>query len=156
LLLIALAAFTMQPTEAPPVSQLDNSKAFFRRAFGGKNEKAGDDILVAEGPPSFTDDEKGVYIPKEEEGDEIGEVFTDGPRLIDLGVDGKERPIGKSLSTIQGRYLCSNAETDADYSNRLVSLEDDPTLPVFTFRMWFLALGLSCFGSVLGQIFVSS
>lgn len=25
---------------------------------------------------------------------DIGEVFNDGPRLIDLGTDGKERPIG--------------------------------------------------------------
>lgn len=41
-----------------------------------------------------------------------------------------------------------------DVATRLISLEDDPTLPVFTFRMWFLGLGLSCFGAVLGQIFV--
>ena len=45
--------------------------------------------------------------------------------------------------------------TDTDVATRLVSLEDDPTLPVFTFRMWFLGIGLSCFGAVLGQIFVS-
>lgn len=68
---------------------------------------------------------------------EIGDVFADGPRAIDLGEDGKERPI----------------ETDADYALRLLSLEDDETLPIYTFRMWFLAVGLSCFGAVLGQIF---
>lgn len=50
-------------------------------------------------------------------------------------------------------HLC-HAATDMDYALRLVSLEDDPTLPIYTFRMWFLGLGLSCFGSVLGQIFV--
>ncbi|KAF6763837.1 peptide transporter MTD1 [Ephemerocybe angulata] len=44
-------------------------------------------------------------------------------------------------------------ETDIDVATRLISLEDDPTLPCFTFRMWFLGLGLSCFGAVLGQIF---
>lgn len=44
--------------------------------------------------------------------------------------------------------------TDMDVATRLISLEDDPTLPVFTLRMWFLGLGLSCFGAVLGQIFV--
>ena len=27
-------------------------------------------------------------------------------------------------------------------------------MPINTFRMWFLALGLSCFGAVLSQIFV--
>lgn len=52
-------------------------------------------------------------------------------------------------------YLTYSSETDADYALRLISLEDDPTLPIWTFRMWFLSLGLSCFGAVLGQIFVS-
>ncbi len=41
-----------------------------------------------------------------------------------------------------------------DVAMRLISLDDDPTLPAFTFRMWFLGIGLACFGSVLGQIFV--
>ncbi|KAJ3912570.1 OPT oligopeptide transporter [Lentinula edodes] len=68
--------------------------------------------------------------------DDIGDVF-DSPRLIDLGEDGKERPI----------------QTSADYAVRLVSLEDDPKVRIFTFRLWFLGLGLSCFGAVLGQIF---
>jgi hypothetical protein len=45
--------------------------------------------------------------------------------------------------------------TDRDVATRLISLEDDPTMPAFTFRMFFLGLGLSCFGAVLGQIFVS-
>ncbi|KAH8101838.1 peptide transporter MTD1 [Cristinia sonorae] len=66
---------------------------------------------------------------------DVGEVFDD--RAIDLDEDGKERPI----------------VTDHDIATRLISLEDDPTLPAFTFRMWFLGLGLSCFGAVLGQIF---
>ncbi|TCD60776.1 hypothetical protein EIP91_009533, partial [Steccherinum ochraceum] len=67
---------------------------------------------------------------------QVGDVYDD-VRDIDLGEDGKERPI----------------ETDVDIATRLISLEDDPTLPVYTFRMWFLGLGLSCFGAVLGQIF---
>ena len=44
--------------------------------------------------------------------------------------------------------------TDIGVATRLVALEDDPTLPVFTFQMWFLGIGLSCFSAVLGQIFV--
>jgi hypothetical protein len=51
--------------------------------------------------------------------------------------------------------VCATSETDADYATRLISLDDDPTLRIYTFRMWFLALGLSCFAAVLGQIFVS-
>jgi hypothetical protein len=53
-------------------------------------------------------------------------------------------------------FLTFYAETDIDVATRLISLEDDPTLPAFTFRLWFLGLGLSCFGAVLGQIFVSN
>ncbi|KAJ7362521.1 peptide transporter MTD1 [Mycena albidolilacea] len=66
----------------------------------------------------------------------VTEVYDD-VRAIDLDDNGKERPI----------------VTDVDVATRLISLEDDPTLPAFTFRMWFLGLGLSCFGAVLGQIF---
>ncbi|KAF7339054.1 Oligopeptide transporter 3 [Mycena venus] len=66
----------------------------------------------------------------------MGEVYDD-VRAIDLDDNGKERPI----------------VTDVDVATRLISLEDEPTLPAFTFRMWFLGLGLSCFGAVLGQIF---
>ncbi|KAF5347867.1 hypothetical protein D9758_013819 [Tetrapyrgos nigripes] len=67
---------------------------------------------------------------------DAGEIYED-VRIIDMGADGKERPI----------------ETDIDVATRLISLEDDTTLPCWTFRMWFLGLGLSCFGAVLGQIF---
>ncbi|KAK0208764.1 OPT oligopeptide transporter [Desarmillaria ectypa] len=67
---------------------------------------------------------------------DIGGVFEDG-RAIDMGEDGKERPI-------------VSAE---DWSLRLISLDDDPTLPVWTFRLWFCSIGLSCFGAVLSQIF---
>ncbi|KAF7302311.1 OPT oligopeptide transporter [Mycena chlorophos] len=85
-------------------------------------------------------DEKGAYVNEKvnlDDAEEVGDVFTDGPRLIDLGEDGHERPI----------------VTDIDYATRLISLDDDPTMRWFTFRMWFLGLGLSCFASVLGQIF---
>ncbi|KAH8835585.1 OPT oligopeptide transporter [Flagelloscypha sp. PMI_526] len=66
----------------------------------------------------------------------IGDVFED-KRAIDLGADGKERPI----------------TTSEDYALRLLSIEDDVTLPVFTFRFLFLGLALSCFGAVLSQLF---
>nr|AUB29454.1 oligopeptide transporter [Flammulina velutipes]QED11046.1 oligopeptide transporter 2 [Flammulina velutipes] len=86
----------------------------------------------------FSQDEKNVggKVDNASQPVEYGEVFDD-IRMIDLGEDGKERPI----------------ETDTDVATRLISLEDDPTLPIWTFRMWFLGVGLSCFGAVLGQIF---
>ncbi|KAJ7692434.1 peptide transporter MTD1 [Mycena rosella] len=88
---------------------------------------------------SFGDDK---YDEKNEKSSvQIAEPVTaevyDDLREIDLDDEGKERPI----------------VTDIDVATRLISLEDDPTLPAFTFRMWFLGIGLSCFGAVLAQIF---
>jgi hypothetical protein len=47
-------------------------------------------------------------------------------------------------------------ETAEDFSVALVSLQDDPTLTINTFRMWFCGIGFAGFGSVLGMLFVSS
>jgi hypothetical protein len=44
-------------------------------------------------------------------------------------------------------------ETAADFSVALCSLEDDPSMPIHTFRMWFIGLGLAVFGAVLGMLF---
>lgn len=44
-------------------------------------------------------------------------------------------------------------ETAEDFSTRLISLEDDPNLPIHTFRTWFIGLGLAAFGAVLGMLF---
>lgn len=35
-------------------------------------------------------------------------------------------------------------QTDKDFSTRLVSLDDDPSLPIHTVRMYVLGLGLTC------------
>ncbi|TFY56328.1 hypothetical protein EVG20_g8969 [Dentipellis fragilis] len=40
-----------------------------------------------------------------------------------------------------------------DVSVKVLSTQDDPKQPAFTFRFLFLGLGLSCFGSVLAQIY---
>lgn len=46
-------------------------------------------------------------------------------------------------------------ETADDFAKRLISLDDDPTMPIHTFRMWFTGIGLAVFASVLGMLFVS-
>lgn len=46
-------------------------------------------------------------------------------------------------------------ETAEDFSRALVSSDDDPNLPIHTFRMWFTGIGLAVFGAVLGMLFVS-
>ncbi|KIY67540.1 OPT oligopeptide transporter [Cylindrobasidium torrendii FP15055 ss-10] len=114
-----------------PALEKDNSLND-KEAF---DEKSQDNVKAV----TFTDgDEHPLGITGLENlgSKDVGDVF-EGPRLIDIGVDGKERPI----------------ENDMDYATRLLSLDDDPDLRIFTFRMSFLSLGLSCFGAVLGQIF---
>ncbi|KAH9941492.1 OPT oligopeptide transporter [Amylocystis lapponica] len=44
-------------------------------------------------------------------------------------------------------------ETAQDFATALVSLDDDPTMVIHTFRMWFIGLGLAVFGAVLGMLF---
>ncbi|KAJ7786495.1 OPT oligopeptide transporter [Mycena metata] len=96
---------------------------------------------LARGDPLVDDyfDEKASASDTKEQLDidtDIGEVCED-VRAIDIDADGNEKPI----------------VTASDWSTRLISLHDDPTTPVWTFRLWFLALGLSVFGAVLGEIF---
>lgn len=108
-------------------------------------ERKGSDSSVIDEKASGivdVDNEKGKLdyvpgLPADVAVAEVGDVAED-VRAIDLGADGKERPI----------------EEAGDYALRLVSLEDDPTLPVHTFRTWFLGLGLACFAAVLGELFV--
>ncbi|THH21358.1 hypothetical protein EW146_g177 [Bondarzewia mesenterica] len=44
-------------------------------------------------------------------------------------------------------------EKAEDVAVEIISTEDDPSLPVFTFRSVFLGIGLSAFGAVLGTIY---
>jgi hypothetical protein len=44
-------------------------------------------------------------------------------------------------------------ETAEDFAVALCSLDDDPTMPIHTFRMWFIGIGLAVFGAVLGMLF---
>ncbi|KAF7311079.1 OPT oligopeptide transporter [Mycena chlorophos] len=93
-------------------------------------------------PPSPSIDEKDEKMldakdfVEVEVVDDIPEVFEE-IRAIDMDASGKEKPI----------------VTADDWSLRLISTHDTPTLPVWTFRLWFLSLGLSAFGAVLGEIF---
>jgi hypothetical protein len=67
------------------------------------DEKAGyaEDKVGARGEletaraPSFDEKEESIEKTTALDSTEIGEVFADGPRLIDLGEDGRERPIGE-------------------------------------------------------------
>ncbi|TFK54408.1 OPT superfamily oligopeptide transporter [Heliocybe sulcata] len=44
-------------------------------------------------------------------------------------------------------------EDERDIATHVISVEDDATLPVWTFRSFFIGIGLSCFGGVLAEIY---
>lgn len=98
----------------------------------------------------------GGYTHQPINTEDLGDVYED-VRAIDLDASGKEKPI--SMYPLHSPFIINQVadcrpETGEDYAVRLMSLEDDPTLPMWTLRMWFLGLGLSCFAAVLGQLFV--
>lgn len=61
----------------------------------------GQHVFGQEKPSSYIDEKSstgerdGVEI-FDLDSSQIGDVFSEGPRLIDIGKDGKERPIGMS------------------------------------------------------------
>ncbi|BGP34717.1 hypothetical protein JCM10296v2_006539 [Rhodotorula toruloides] len=86
-----------------------------------------------------------VKTPTDEKEAYTGDVKATDPadyspdQLEDKNVlaNGKERPI----------------ETAEDIATRCISLEDDPSMAIHTFRMYFLGIGFTAFAAVLGQIF---
>ncbi|TAQ84499.1 hypothetical protein B7494_g7178 [Chlorociboria aeruginascens] len=72
-------------------------------------------------------------------------------------------PFGKSSGTDLPLYEVDASSQDEDPSaivttaedlvTRVIDLEDDPSQNPWTFRVFFLGIGLSCFGSVLQEIF---
>lgn len=70
------------------------------------DEKGGSPVSRSR-PGSFID-EKYVEKPLSEiDSADIGDVFAEGPRLIDIGEDGKERPIGE-----WSYHICCPVEAD--------------------------------------------
>ncbi|KAF8524054.1 OPT oligopeptide transporter [Hysterangium stoloniferum] len=54
------------------------------------------------------------------------------------------------LESVENVEVIRKAE---DVATLVITTDDDPTLPVFTFRTIFLGVGLSAFGAVLGTIY---
>ncbi|BGP50986.1 hypothetical protein JCM10450v2_006912 [Rhodotorula kratochvilovae] len=82
-------------------------------------------------------DEKDGFATDVQDSEPIDNPYGEVHNHKNLLANGKERPI----------------ETAEDIATRCISLEDDPSMVIHTFRMYFLALGLTCFAAVLGQIF---
>jgi hypothetical protein len=100
-------------------------------------------VSDVERTPSFGDEK---YDEKDEKSSiQVAEPVTaevyDDVREIDLDDNGKERPIGNSSTNLRLATDHLLIVTDVDVATRLISLDDDPNLPAFTFRMWFLGIG---------------
>ncbi|THY02860.1 OPT superfamily oligopeptide transporter [Aureobasidium pullulans] len=91
------------------------------------------------------------------------EILTSNTKSGAMGGDVKEVPPYQSSDdysvhegTATGEYIAEEhkiVETAEDIVNQVLSVEDDPTLNPWTFRMLFLGFGLSIFASVLQEIF---
>ncbi|KAE9401758.1 OPT superfamily oligopeptide transporter [Gymnopus androsaceus JB14] len=101
----------------------------------------------------FTDDiEKKVYASSDEKPDYVDTTT--------YSEDGLEELRLKQAEELEAR-LASGAADDSEYlvkdahdvSIKVLSTRDDYELPVVTFRMLFLGLGFSAFGSVLAQLY---
>ncbi|RFU28658.1 hypothetical protein B7463_g7691, partial [Scytalidium lignicola] len=83
------------------------------------------------------------HVPKESAVDEKKEAIE--IRYIPVDEDTVE--IGKGMTAAE---KVDNMEEIALYA---LHVDDDPSLNPWTFRMWFLGLGLSCFSAVLATIY---
>ncbi|KAK0108791.1 hypothetical protein ONS96_002636 [Cadophora gregata f. sp. sojae] len=88
----------------------------------------------------------------------VGEQFhekSDEKVAYSSGID--EPPNGEktNLPVYEGESIFREGivEDAEGLVTRVIDVEDDPTLNPWTFRTFFLGLGLSCFGSVLQEIF---
>ncbi|KAI0746554.1 OPT oligopeptide transporter [Daedaleopsis nitida] len=67
--------------------------------------------------------------------------------------DGKEKVDVESLEVTDEDVDDTVIKKDEDVAIEVISTQDDPTMPVFTFRTIFLGIGLSAFTSVLATIY---
>ncbi|KAI0330064.1 OPT oligopeptide transporter [Cubamyces sp. BRFM 1775] len=68
-------------------------------------------------------------------------------------IDGKQRVDVEALSVTDEDVGSTIIQKDEDVAVEVISAEDDPELPAFTFRAVFLGIGLSAFTSVLSTIY---
>lgn len=101
--------------------------------------------LAAELPPTYVNRTSVSFSSDEKDLDRKLEAILSP----DVALDAEDH-----LYTESGKEKV--LETAQDFSTALVSLDDDPDLPVHTLRMWVAGLGLAAFGAVLGMLFVSN
>ncbi|GAA5838052.1 hypothetical protein JCM11251_006835 [Rhodosporidiobolus azoricus] len=123
--------------------------AFARNPFRRQDSVSGvaDPAALDTTPPNDKDEEYKVTTPTDEK-----DAAAFGAQAVD------EDPSVGFMDRVDDKNLLSNGkerpiETAEDIATRCISLEDDPTLPIHTFRMYFLGIGLTAFAAVLGQIF---
>ncbi|KJR85349.1 uncharacterized protein SPSK_08583 [Sporothrix schenckii 1099-18] len=107
-------------------------------ASGGADDHG---ITVDEKHPASAD------VKSEKAGHDF--ALSTGADLPSYEADARKR-LGETLSDDVGTGVVATAE---DLVTRVIDLEDDPTQNPWTFRVFFLGIGLSTFGAVLQEIF---
>ena len=83
------------------------------------------------------------------------EVYSKKESVSDAAY--KEKDVESGASVSEDSEDSGQVLSDArDLVTHVISVEDDPTLPYWTFRVLVLGLGLSAFGGVLGQLILVS
>ncbi|EJU00895.1 oligopeptide transporter [Dacryopinax primogenitus] len=81
---------------------------------------------------------------------------TEKASVEEAGIAGSDEETGLAkvaAATFDVAEASSNSSSDKELITQVISTEDDPSLNPWTFRMWFVGLGLSVFGGVLAEIY---
>lgn len=95
---------------------------------------------------------QNVGNPYDSKGNEKPEIVETGPGSGSPPSSGNHLPQYEGEED-HGRRRSTVVDTAEGLVTRVIDVEDDPTLNPWTFRTFFLGLGLSCFGAVLQEIF---
>jgi hypothetical protein len=72
------------------------------------------------------------------------------PSTSDKSFDGKG---DVETATVEADSEEGVLSTERDIATHVISVDDDPSLNPWTFRAFFIGIGLSAFGGVLGELF---
>ncbi|RDW63662.1 hypothetical protein BP6252_11207 [Coleophoma cylindrospora] len=101
--------------------------------------------VVAQDNTTSDDSKKEPSTPSTHSKDGINEKADEAGGLSKLPV--------YTHADVEGQQGEIHLETAADIVTQVIDLDDDPNMNPWTFRMFFIGMGLSCFGAVLSEIY---
>ncbi|KAI0256212.1 OPT oligopeptide transporter [Lactifluus subvellereus] len=77
-----------------------------------------------------------------------------GEKRLDLDTSEKDLPVSiPDVESTTGNDATAVLRNERDIVTHIISVEDDPSLNPWTFRSFFIGIGLSAFGGVLAEIY---